>query len=525
MFEVDGRAPGILTRFFTILIGFCLLDLVSWPILFSYYLWVFADRSNFLNLDYMLAEHLRLGVDAYYAYGLFPVFIQHLLFSTFGRGYWPLIGCTVAVLILMAVFWSRFVGYLSDRWTYLATVVAISPYLLWINPNLAYSLVQLSMLFALLFLLEGRLEVALAVSVIGCFSVPSLPLLLTVLLAGYIATDWWTSDNRTLLVLMRRLAPGMLTYGLLGIGLSAFFGYKSVLATALPIMGVRFYYGSGKVDFHDLISFLHPAGHSLMYYLGYYIGSPATWWVLGTVGLVIFGAMGLRAMIRNRRPDPRSAVVLFCSILQVFFALVAYRGSEQHIIYDPITAAGMFVGIATFPAKRSSNILLILFACIGLMGTAGQARRTLSSWRATHPSALTANLYAEPEYGPQLAKILQIASTQKVLMMSNATGVHYYYPALKSADSWFLVAAQMFSSDKQRVLANVRDADVVVEDTTHVPYFTDRDPDVQAELRSMCLTDVTRDFQIWWRHPPESAVCKPNQRQTKSSAESMAAGR
>jgi hypothetical protein len=262
-----------------------------------------------------------------------------------------------------------------------------------------------------------------------------------------------------------------------------------------------------------------------MYYLGYYIGSPATWWVLGTVGLVIFGAMGLRAMMRNRRPDPRSAIVLFCSILQVFFALVAYRGSEQHIIYDPITAAGMFVGIATFPVRRSRNILLILFACIGLMGTAGQARRTLSAWRGTHPSAVTANLYAEPEYGPQLAKILQIASTQKVLMMSNATGVHYYYPALKSADSWFLVAAQMFPSDKERVLANVRDADVVVEDTTHVPYFTDRDPDVQAELRSMCLTDVTRDFQIWWRHPPESAVCKANQRQLKSSAESMAAGR
>jgi hypothetical protein len=178
MIEVDGRAPGNLARFFTILIGFCLLDLVSWPILFSYYLWVFADRSNFLNLDYMLAEHLRLGVDAYYAYGLLPVFIQHVLFSAFGRGYWPMIGCTVVVLIWMAAFWSRFVGYLSDRWTYLAAVVAISPYLLWINPNLAYSLVQLSMLFALLFLLEGRLEVALAVSVIGCFSVPSLPLLL-----------------------------------------------------------------------------------------------------------------------------------------------------------------------------------------------------------------------------------------------------------------------------------------------------------------------------------------------------------
>jgi hypothetical protein len=525
MIEDDGRAPGSLTRFFTILIGFCLLDLVSWPIFFSYYLWVFADRSNFLNLDYLLDQHLRLGVDTFYSYGLLPVLIQHALFSMFGRGYWPMVGCTVVVLILMAMFWSRFVGYLSRRWIYLVAVVAISPYLLWINPNFPYSLVQLSMLFALLFLLEGRAEVALAVSVIGCFSVPSLPLLLTGLLGLYIVADWWTGDNRSFSELVRRVAPGILTYVLLGIGLSAFFGYKSVLATALPIMGVRFYYGSGKVDFNDLITFLHPAGHSFKYYIAYYIGSPATWWILGTVGLIILGAMALRVMMRDRRPDPRHAVVLFCAILQGFFALVAYRGSEQHIIYDPITAAGVFVGIATFPVKWSRNFLLIVFACIGVMGAAGQARRTLAAWKNTHPSALSANLYAEPEYGPQLAEILQIASTQKVLMMSNATGVHSYYPTLKSADSWFLVAAQMFPSDKARVLANIRDADVVVEDTTHVPYFTDRDPDVQAELRSMCLTDVTRDFQIWWRHPPESAVCKPNQRQTRSSAESMAAGR
>jgi hypothetical protein len=83
----------------------------------------------------------------------------------------------------------------------------------------------------------------------------------------------------------------------------------------------------------------------------------------------------------------------------------------------------------------------------------------------------------------------------------------------------------MFPSDHERVIANIKDADVVVEDTTHVPYFTDRDPDVQAQLRSMCLTDVMQDFQIWWRHPPDSATCKVNPRPSQSKTESPASTR
>jgi hypothetical protein len=523
MIEEVRRVPGRLARLLVIFLSFCALDLLFWPILFSYHLWIFADRSNFLNLDYMLAEHLRLAVDAYYVYGLLPVLIQHLLFVVFGRGYWPLLGCNLVVLILFTVFWSSFVRIVSDRWLYLLAVVAICPLLMCVNLNLPYQMVEVSMLFTLLFLLEGRPEIALAVSAIGCLSVPSLPLLLTGLVALYIAVDWWTSGDRSLSLLARRFAPGVLTYASLAAILGAFFGFQSMLRTSLPFLGVNFYYGgSGKFDFTDLITFIHPPGHSFKYYVGYYIASPATWWVLSTIGMVILGLFALRTMIRNRRPDPLHSVVLFCAIVQVFFALVAYRGEDQHGIYDPITAAGILAAIATIPAVRWRNRLLILLTCIGVMGQAATARRTLSAWKNTRPSALTMNLYAEPEFGPQLTKILDIAKTQKLLMMSNPTGVHHYYPTIHSADTWFLVKSQMFPSDHERVIANIKDADVVVEDTTHVPYFTDRDPDVQAQLRSMCLTDVMRDFQIWWRHPPDSAICKVNPRSSQSKTESTA---
>jgi len=171
------------------------------------------------------------------------------------------------------------------------------------------------------------------------------------------------------------------------------------------------------------------------------------------------------------------------------------------------------------------GVLLGLFICIGFLAQGEQVRHTLWAWKNTHPSPLTANLYAEPEYGPEMAKIMGIAKTQKVLMMSNATGVHHYYPSLRSADSWFLVVAQMFPSDRERVYANLRDADVVVEDTTHSPYFTDRDPVVQGELSSMCLTDVTQNFEIFWRNPPPSEPCLVNRRQRGFGAPPAPSGR
>jgi hypothetical protein len=510
MIEKDSSGPRNLTRFLIILSSFCLLDLLSLPIFLSYDLWVFADRSNFLNLDHLLANHLRLGVDAFYSYGLLPVLIQHVLFGWFGRGYWPLVGCTVVVVIFLALFWSLFVGYLSNRWSYLLAVVVMSPILLWINPNFPYSLVQLSMLFALLFLLKGRADIALALSVVGCFSVPSLPLLLTGLLGLYIIADWWCNTDRQIGVLGRRLTPGIVTCVVLLVVLSAFFGFRSTLVTALPILGVKFYYGSGKMDFTDLMKFILPAGHSFKYYVAYYIGSPAGWWILCTIALVILGAVSAIVMLRNRKPDPRNAAVLFCALLQAFFVIVAYRGDQQHVLYDPITAAGMFVAISIFPVVRWRNLVLALFVCIGVLGQALEARHTLWAWKNTHRSPLTANLYAEPEYAPEMANVLNLAATHKVLIVSHASGVYNYYPPTKPIDSWYVMPPLMSRMDEDRVIEDIKNADVVVEDTTHIAWFVERNPRAASVLHSMCLTEISHNFQIWWWHPPESAVCKPN---------------
>src|SRR5580765_3424911 len=190
MFVDECRAQSTLMRFCIVVSAFTLLFLASWPVVFSLDLWAFADRGSLLNLDYLLDQHLRLGVDTFYSYGLLPVLLQHGLFAVFGRGYWPMVGSTVAVMLLMALRRARLLRYVNSRWLCLAAVVVLTPTILWVNPNFPYSLVDLSMMYALLLVLEGRTDLALAVSAIGCFSVPSLPLALTAMLALLIVLEW-----------------------------------------------------------------------------------------------------------------------------------------------------------------------------------------------------------------------------------------------------------------------------------------------------------------------------------------------
>jgi hypothetical protein len=181
----------------------------------------------------------------------------------------------------------------------------------------------------------------------------------------------------------------------------------------------------------------------------------------------------------------------------------------------------MLGAISIFPVARYRTRLLIAFTCIGLVAQIGQLRRSVASWKETHPSPLTANLYAEPEYPTEMAHILQISSTQKVLLMSNATGVPHYYPTLMPIKSWFLVSGLMAPPDRLRVLASMREADVIVEDTVNAPWFIDRDPEAISEIRSLCLTEVSKHFQIWWRHPANGTECRINPRQPQAARSSL----
>jgi len=487
-------------RFLLILAVFATIDLLSWPILFSMQLWIFGDRGSFLNVDYLLSQKLRLGVDACYAYGLMPVFIQHWLFVPFGMSYWPMIGCAVATLVLMAWCWSLFLRHFPREIIWLAALLATCHIIHWVNPNFPYSLVQLSLLFSLLFVLSGRMDIGLAVACVGVWSVPSIPLVLMALLAFCILLDWWMRPERKVSRLVRSLAPGVITYLALGVVLLLQFGWQSVMATATPLAGMKFYrtmhYGGlGS----SIVQFVHPPYHTTGYYFVYTLGTPAGWWAFSVVSLSLFGILALRRMYFQRAINNRDLAIVLCAIVHGVFVGFAYGATTQHEIYDPMLVMGMLLGLSALPAGRIRRTFLAVYICLAVVGQANFVREDLSAWKEIRSSSVTANLYAAPDWVAEWKKVLDISTHENLFLLSYSTGIHDYFPTVHSADVWFLNPGELYPADKDRVMSKLRSADIVVTPLFESTVFVDNDPDVQQYLKSLCLTQSMKYFQVWSR--------------------------
>lgn len=506
LIEFPRQAEDRTAAHFALMLGsFAAIYLISWPVVFSLDLWILKDRGSFLNLDYLLDQHLRLGVDTFYSYGLLPVSIQHWLFVLFGRGYWPLLGCAVATMVLMALFCALFLRYLPRETIWLVALLAMSRLLNPVNPNLPYSLVQLSLLFALLFVLLGRLDIGLAFSAIGCWSVPSLPLVMTAALAALLFIDWLLKPSRSLSSLLRSFAPGVLTYLALGVLLAFEFGWASVFATATPMAGMHFYkqihYGSGQA----LMEFLHPWGFRSFHYVSYILFTPAGWWVLSTVSITVFGILAARRMAIRRALAPKDMAIVLCALIQAVFVSVAYGAPHQHYLFDPILVVGMLLGLSALSKGIARNAWLTLFLGLGIAGQATLARAVWQGWKEIKSPTATANLYANAGWVAEWRNILELSTRENLLLLSYSTGAHHYFPTVHSPDAWTLQEGQLLPADKARVMEQLDDAGVVVLDLTSPTDLVDMDADFRRHLDSLCLTQSTTYFQVWWRRSQKSA--------------------
>jgi len=482
---------------------------LCWPTERSFDLWVFKDRGSFLYLDYMLDQHLRLGVDTFYAYGLLPVLLQRVLFAAFGRGPWPLIGCHFVYILLTAAAWTMIVRRLSRPWAWTAAVIAVIAIVLWVNPNFPYVLVQLSLLFSIAFLLQRRYSLAIAVSAIGCWSVPTVTLLASALLVGIALIAWVTGPDRSMRSLLRLLLPGALAYIGLGLILAAVFGTQSVIATALPFQGMAFYKATHFGMFTTLKEFLRPDHFLNGSALRYYLFDRATWWMLSSVLLIGMAVYAIGLMLKKRRFDAGLVAVVFCAAIHAAFSLRAYGTPSQHVIYDPIIVAGVIIGLDLLPLARWRPVLIGIFMTIGVLGEFNQVAYTRYVWKATRPSPQSANLYASADFVGEWSRVIDLSKSQRTLVLSYSSGLKHYFPSIDNADVWTLQTGEVFESDRQRLLTKMRAADVIAEDLTGPTGIFETDPDIVSELGKLCLIAKGKSFIIWKRPVGNEGCASP----------------
>jgi hypothetical protein len=283
--------------------------------------------------------------------------------------------------------------------------------------------------------------------------------------------------------------------------LGAVFGWRSVVATALPTQGMAFYQTQHYGMFTTLKTFLFPDAAELPHgsVLRYYICDRATWWMLSTALLVVLSVHALVRLFQRPRLSVAYATVVVCGAVQVSFAVLAYGTPPQHVIYDPIVVIGVVIGLAGLTRGRLRAALLCVFVVVGTLGEINQATYTYSLWRDTRPVATANDLYTSARFMADWAPIAALSKSGRVLVLSYSTGTHHYFENIDSPDAWTLNLGQLFESDRQRLLTKISTAPAVAEDLTGVTSLFEQDADIRRELGSMCLLEANASFKVWTR--------------------------
>lgn len=347
--------------------------------------------------------------------------------------------------------------------------------------------------------MEERADLALALCAVGCWSVPSLPLLLAALVLALIVLRWWESDVHSIASLLRAVAPGALSYAGIGLLLALIFGVQAVLNTALPIRGAEFYSQRGW-GLSSIVEFLKPQGAGITWLLFTRSG----WWIFSSLLLMVLALRDGTRMARSRALDTRGCVVIILAVLHLAFVFIAPGSPQQHLIYDPILVAGVLIGLSGLSPGKLRGGLLACFSLLALTGNAWQIRDTWRAWHQ-HASAEMAGLYATSELTAEWQNIVRMAADHPLLLLTYGTGAHHYFPSIQGPRVWFLEVGLLLPGDKARVLAQIQSAQIVV--VGHDSHLEAYDPRFRDEVTAMCLIKVGKTYDIWQRRSSPAEKC------------------
>ncbi|MGC2659868.1 MAG: hypothetical protein WA324_18065 [Bryobacteraceae bacterium] len=467
--------------------------LSRWPLIASFDGFAFRDNGSFLKLDHLLDKHLKIGVDVGYPYGFLPILVQRFYSGFFGSGPWQMIGFQLIYAVLNALFWVLLLLEVEFSWARIALLIAFQSFLIIGLPTPAHGLMQLSIIFALYFLLKERLDLALLVAAIGSLALPTIPIPLAAIVSLVILLHWLAAKDRHWSQLVRRFVPAVLGYLAVLAILIAKFGRASVLPSLLPLRGAAHYKIMNYGFVREGRNFWDPAGANYRYYLGNHAGI----WILSSLLLLAYALACSVRMFHLRRLRGVPLIVVTCAILHVTFVSLGFGGAFSSVYYEPLLAIGLLLGICEFHTPRVRGVIALCLLVFGVLGSFQEGRFELRKWRDDHASAETANLFASESVRREWVQVLDLAARHRVFVLSVGGGLDTLYPQVGWSQSWFLLPGITTPRGNQFVVDQMREADVVAEATDEPIILTKIDPVWRRILKSFPVHLAGQHFELF----------------------------
>src|SRR5271166_2095508 len=281
--QVAAKLPRLFFYVFAIEVAFLLF--LQWHdyFLFREYISPPGDQGSYLAAQYLLSHGFRPELDFRYQYGLVPLLIGKILFGAYGYSPLTYAVAATAAELFTAVGVARIAAALELKvgsllLLLLTLVLLITPY-----ANLAYAVEAVFLTNAFAEQLHGRLDRAIALALCAALSKPAIGYFYAAVLLLFLLSDVARGRNDRAGVVAALRVP-LVTSMVLVLLLAAVFGPGALFWTSVPVRGLTDYAARDQLGLtlHEVV-FLRPPGVNWHYYVGTYV----TFWVVGTLWLVM----------------------------------------------------------------------------------------------------------------------------------------------------------------------------------------------------------------------------------------------
>ncbi len=473
------------------------LLLIQLPAVYNFQTFVLFDPGSALRADWLIAQGLSPTVDFGYSYGMLSLIYGRLLFALGGRTPDVYLVGTWLMEMLMALGLARFA--LRWGWAARALLIVAAPHA--VHPiylSLTHPMEAALLIHALADLADGRRARALALTTACVFVKPSMAYALGLLLTISIARRLWRDRKgaeRTVKHLIMPFAPAALTAVFCAALIAAFFGWRPLLNSILPLTGSKSYAALGFGFFSGGKSFWRPESKGAGDLLWYYLTTPAGFWIAASLLLIALCAMTIAGRIISLAPksgenmDGSEAndreTLIAMTVLHLFFivALFAWPGSWTY--YSYLLVLGVGIGMAMFRFNWMWAALMLL----ALTGHEQRYRGAAGDWRFSARTAETAMLWAYEDQRAEWTRVMEMAQRKRLLFFHNGCA-GLLFPAAQSPPNWFFSPGIQTPIEIAAIRRQIETVDVVVS-FNHAPIL---DPWTWEEF-----ADQRSQFAPTWR--------------------------
>ena len=194
--------------------------------------------------------------------------------------------------------------------------------------------------------------------------------------------------------------------------------------------------------------------------LGYYVGTPVTFWLCATFYLVAAAVVVGWRVLRDRIPAPGNyEIVLTCALLHLGFLGFFYGSPSSWANYAYIPVMGVVATDAWSRANAKFVSGLCILAAIGNYAVFGSS---IGAWKTMERSPVTAGLYALPTESAEWSYITSIVSNKKPVLYTWAGGAEVLFPWLPKPLGAFIEPGEATDLEVQHKVQQLRSAKTII---------------------------------------------------------------